>query len=284
MPPPDGAAWRACPSLSQRDFARIREMAYYHAGIELRDGKQHLVEARLAPLIRQSHVNSFEEYCDSLTADRSGRALEHMLDALTTKHTAFLREPEHFDFLKTELRRRWGAAATVDVWSAACASGEEAYSIVFCAAEEGRSGRCGVRVLATDLSDRALTIARTGEYPAARLNVLPPAWTRSFFVRAQQRDPATFRVRPEVRAAIEFRRLNLIGDAAPARRFQVIFCRNVMIYMDRAMQQRALRLLISRLDPGGILFTGHAESLSGMNHDLVYVQPSIYRRPEGCLR
>jgi chemotaxis protein methyltransferase CheR len=265
--------------LSPRAFARIRELAYRHAGLELREGKQQLVAARLTALLKNAGARSFEDLCDQVGADPTGRAVSQMIDALTTNHTAFLREPEHFDFLRAELRRLWQTVPTVHIWSAACASGEEAYSIQFCAAVE-RGAACRViRLLATDLSQRSLEAARTGRYSADRVRVLPRDWLTLFFVPCTDNGAHFYQVRPEIQSAIEFRRLNLVDSSPPGGGFQLVFCRNVMIYMDRAMQQRTVSMLASSLEPGGYLIVGHAESLSGISHQLAYVQPSIYRRP-----
>ena len=264
--------------LTAGAFSRIREMTYRYAGIELRHGKEQLVEARLARLLREDSLHSFDKYCDQVAADSTGHSLARMIDALTTNHTSFLREPDHFDFLRTRILPE--TQGRPSVWSAACSSGEEPYTIACCLLSELRQKRPSpnFRLLATDISHRCLAAARLGRYPAERLHSLPPSWISSFFEPGSGEWRGWLQVRPEVRAAVDFRRHNLMDQPPAGFRFDVIFCRNVMIYMDRRTQERTVRSLDGCLAPGGYLFIGHAESLSSIRHDLTYVQPSIYRK------
>jgi chemotaxis protein methyltransferase CheR len=260
--------------MTPRAFARIRDLTYRTAGLELREGKQQLVEARLTRLVRESAMQSFDELLDRLAADASGEVLAGLIDALTTNHTAFWREPAHFEFLRSRALPEWAGKPRINIWSAACASGEEPYTIAFCLLERRAQQRHSLRILATDISQRALRSARHGVYAADRVKSLPPGWINAFF-EADSSD-GRYGVKPEPRSLVEFRRANLIDPPPAGQRFDAVFCRNVMIYMDRAMQQRITAHLISSLEPGGYLFIGHAESLSAVSHNLTYVQPSVY--------
>jgi chemotaxis protein methyltransferase CheR len=167
---------------------------------------------------------------------------------------------------------------SVDIWSAACSSGEEVWTLLLLL-REALPGPT-VRVIATDISRKALEVATRGVYPADRVRQLPPLWLSSGF-SAEGGTPKSYSVKPAIRAQATFRRLNLIEPFPWSQKFPVIFCRNVMIYFDRPTQQRVIAKLSASLEPGGYLFVGHAESFSGIEHNLEYVRPAIYRRPTG---
>jgi len=269
-----------CRPLKAGEFAKIRKLAYDTFGLDLRSGKEALVAARLGQQIRQSGCASFEEYYHRVVDDSSGDSLVHLIDALTTNHTSFFREPDHFDFLRSTLLHGWRDRTGVGIWSAACSSGEEPYSIAMSVAQElGPASARTVHILATDISTRALATARRGIYPAARLEGLSAQVLRTFWLRGEREWAGTYRAKPELRALIEFRRLNLLAPDAQVGRFALIFCRNVMIYFDKPTQQRVVAHLAGCLEPGGYLLTGHAESLMGVQHELQYVRPAVYRKP-----
>ncbi len=266
--------------LTPREFERIRRLAREHFGLDLRNGKEELVSARLGKKIRQWGFHTFHQYCDHVAADPSGEALVEMIDALTTNHTMFLREPAHFDFLRrmaaTELRGR----NPIEIWSAACSTGEEPYSIAICLLEElGPVAASHIRILASDVSTRALDAARKGIYAAERFDGFPAGWLPRYFLRGEGNWKGWFRAKPELRRMVEFRRINLMEPLTNLPRFVVVFCRNVMIYFDKPTQEDLLGRLTSRLEPGGYLLTGHSESLLGGRHSLEYIRPAVYRKP-----
>jgi chemotaxis protein methyltransferase CheR len=270
-------------NLKPAEFARVRELAYRHGGIELRDGKQQLVAARIARHLRQRGIPNVAELLRSLETDLSGEAIRDLLDALTTNHTSFLREPEHFEFLRTRLLP-WLLAARRDpirVWCAASSTGEEAYSILFTILDAFSQGLAGpsVEVVATDISTRVLRAAESALYTADRVRGVPQAWMRNYFVRERAAGGDRYRVKPEFARLVRFSRFNLMEPVPHGWKFPVILCRNVMIYFDRPTQTGVVRRLAGCLEPGGYLFVGHAESLTGIDHPLDYVQPAIYRRP-----
>ncbi len=268
-----------CVPLKAREFAEIRRLAYDTFGLDLRAGKETLVAARLGKQIRQSGCRSFEEYYQRVVADSTGESLINLIDALTTNHTSFFREPAHFDFLRKTFLPEWKSRGSIDVWSAACSTGEEPYSIAMCILEEFGPAMPGkLRILATDISTRVLAKAVDGIYPAERFEGLPPLQLRKYWLRGEAGWAGSYRAKKELRALIEFRRLNLLDPLPQIGRFPLIFCRNVMIYFDKLTQQRVVEHLSGCLEPGGYLFTGHAESLSAIDHGLRYVQPAVYRK------
>lgn len=268
-------------ALKPREFDQIRKLAYDQFGLELRAGKEQLVYARLAKIIRSLHFGSFQEYYDYLVQDRSGEALTAMIDALTTNHTSFFREPAHFTFLNETVLPRLRKRDRISIWSAACSSGEEPYSIAFSLMQyltEGESA--GIRILATDISTRVLNHAKEGVYSADRFNNLQLTQLRPYLLKGEDKWRGYFRVRKDIRDSIEFRRLNLMHNFSGLGLFPVIFCRNVMIYFDKSTQQDLVCRMSDCLEPGGFLLIGHAESLNRIDHGLRYVQPAVYQKVE----
>ena len=267
--------------LTATEFEEIRRLAYEKFGLDLRQGKEELVSARLGRKIRESHCRSFREYYRHVLDDATGEALIGMIDALATNHTSFLREPAHFEFLKERVLPALMSRSTIDIWSAACSTGEEPYTIAFTILEKmSPADYAKLRILATDISTKALDSARRAVYPSERFTEFPSAWMSRFLLRGQGQWKGWYRMKPEVTGRVEFARLNLVEPFAPNRHFPLIFCRNVMIYFDKPTQERLVNRLAEYLEPGGYLFVGHAESLTGVSHPLQYVQPAIYRKSE----
>jgi chemotaxis protein methyltransferase CheR len=265
--------------LTASEFERIRELAHEKFGLDLRPGKEQLVSARLGKQLRRLGLRTFRDYYAHVLAEPTGQALVEMIDALTTNHTSFLREKSHFDFLRSRFLAEWQDRSPLEIWSAACSTGEEPYSIAISLLEEwGGSLRQPVRILATDISTRALEIAGRAVYQADRLEGMAPGTVRKYFLRGQGQWQGWFRLRPHVQKMVEFRRLNLNEPFPRLPRFAVIFCRNVMIYFDRETQDGLVRKLAECLEPGGYLFTGHSESLIKSAHPLAYVMPAVYRK------
>lgn len=265
------------PRFTAREFDQISGLAYQRFGLDLRKGKEHLISARLGKKMRELGFGVFREYFAHVIGDASGQALGGMIDALTTNFTGFQREPAHFEFLrKTILPQLRGRQ--INIWSAACSTGEEAYSIAFALLEEmGSVGLDSLRILATDISTKALEHGRRGMYTAERLESFSPQLQRKYFLKGEREWRGWFRVKPEISNIIRFRRQNLIEQFAHHDTYSVIFCRNVMIYFDASTQQRVVNGLVLCLQPGGYFLTGHAESLSGIKHPLTFVAPAVYR-------
>jgi chemotaxis protein methyltransferase CheR len=270
-----GSATDELAPLSAAEFEQVRRLAHRHFGLDLKEGKQALVEARLAKPLRRRGFASYKQYCEHVEADSTGEALAELANALTTNFTSFMREPAHFEFLRETVVPGLPPRGPVEVWSAACSSGEEPYSILFTLLEAMPGA--DVRLFATDISTKVLTAAAEGIYSTEATDALPDAWRRRYFLRGNGRYEGKLRVKPEYRARVEFRRLNLLSGELPSRNFPVVFCRNVMIYFDKPTQETVVRRLSSRLAPGGHLLIGHSESLAGVAHGLEYVRPATYR-------
>jgi chemotaxis protein methyltransferase CheR len=272
----EAAESEAVKSLAPEEFEQIRELAYRTFGLDLKPGKEELVSARLGRLVRQGGFRSFQEYYRHVLAEPTGQALAAMVDALATNHTSFLREPDHFEFLRKEVAPWLSKRESVDVWCAACSTGEEVWTLAFVLNEALSAGK--VHITASDISRKALSFAENAVYPVNRCQNLSRAWLSRYFA-AQGNPPNGYRVCDPIRAQVTFRRINLIQPIARQRQFPVIFCRNVMIYFDRQVQGQVVSRLSECLEPGGHLFVGHAESLARISHGLEYVRPAVYRKP-----
>jgi chemotaxis protein methyltransferase CheR len=266
--------------LSEREFDQFRKLAYDTAGIDLQPGKEQLVSTRLSKQMRALRIGSYQEYYRFVTEDKTGDALIAMIDALTTNHTSFFREIAHFDFLRKNILPALSERDRISIWCAASSTGEEPYSIAFSILDElGIEALPKLNILATDISTRVLATAQRGAYSADRFGDLPPQQLRKYLLRGEGKWRDWYLVRKEIRAAIRFERLNLIGQFSHAAAFPVIFCRNVMIYFDRQTQEDVVQRLSNFLEPGGYLFIGHAESLNGLKQPLQYVRPATYVTP-----
>jgi chemotaxis protein methyltransferase CheR len=241
--------------LSDRDFERVRRLIHDYAGISLSEHKRSMVYNRLVRRLRSCEQAGFARYLDLVQADGSPER-EAFVNALTTNLTAFFREPHHFDLLAERVRARAAAAPPLRVWSSACSTGEEAWSIAMVL----REAATPAEILATDIDSDVLARAQQGVYPAERTAHLPPERLRRHFLRGTGDNEGLMRVRAELRPLVHFAQVNLQAAAWPRLRFDVIFCRNVVIYFDHEAQQRLADRLALALAPGGLLLVGHAES------------------------
>ncbi|KPP96321.1 protein-glutamate O-methyltransferase CheR [Erythrobacter sp. HL-111] len=271
---------------SQADFLRIAELARIEAGIVLGERKRMLAYSRLAPLVRRSGRTTFGDYLDLIETD-PGEAMD-AIAALTTNHTYFNREPHHFAHFEAEVRpalvARASAGGRVRLWSAGCSSGEEVWTLMMVLLGEDRgagrriAGR-DVIALASDLSGRALARAKAATYPAEALGAMPERLRANWTLPAGANGPARLAIGPEPRAMVRFRQLNLLRPWPFNSLFDVIFCRNVMIYFDAAAKEQLVLALARQLVPGGYLYIGHSERVSGEATGLIDpVGPTIYRR------
>jgi chemotaxis protein methyltransferase CheR len=276
-------------ALGALEFDRIREIVYRACGINLTPDKRTRVESRVLRRARLLGLASAGDYCDLLAAaPEDDQELVALIDAITVNKTDFFREPVHFDYLTGEVLPQLAAQGvgimrTLQVWSAACSTGEEPYTLAMVIREffrnAGRAPR--IAVTATDISTAVLEKAVKAIYPADVAAAVPAAFEKRYLLRS--RDPARreVRVAPEVRGDVRFARVDLVHDSlAGLERMDVIFCRNVLIYFDRPTQENVVRRLARQLRPGGYLFTGHAEVLSGFDMPVARVAPTICRRVE----
>ncbi|MDR2422626.1 MAG: protein-glutamate O-methyltransferase CheR [Deltaproteobacteria bacterium] len=275
--------------LTDREYQTIAEFVHKASGINLLDGKKELVRARLIKRINQLEFRDFKSYFRFVTTDASGDELVFLLDALATNLTSFFREPQHFEFMsKTFLpelekrrRRPGGGGPRLRIWSAACSSGEEPYTIAMVVMEKNHYFASGgdFRILATDLSTKVLNIAKKGQYGPESVKSINPTTLKSFMVKTPtERGHAIYAIVPQIRNLISFRRFNLMDPLPYKGPMDLIFCRNVMIYFDRETIGRLIEKFYKILEVGGYLFIGHSESLSGLSHDFQYVAPCIYRK------
>jgi chemotaxis protein methyltransferase CheR len=266
--------------LTRNQFDRVRTLAHRTFGLDLRPGKEALVAARLAKRVREGQFHDIEEYLEVLSSDSTGQELVRLIDALTTNHTSFLRESQHFDFLRNTILPRISGRGRIEVWSAACSTGEEPYSILFTLLEAlGVEAASRISIRASDISTRALAVAGRGVYPVERFAGVPSSWLSKFLQKGTGTQSGFYRVKPQLASAIHWERRNLIEPIDQAGEYPVIFCRNVMIYFDPETQEKLVRALSDRLEPGGYLLIGHSEGLMRIRHSLRYVAPATYQRP-----
>lgn len=281
---------KASELLRDDDFLRVAAMVKEHCGINIVIEKKSLLEGRLRKRVRALGFASCSDYCDFLFSS-NGRAQEltAMINAITTNTTSFFREPWHFTYLAStalpELVRKAGAGSSrkLNVWSAACSTGEEPYTIAMVMAECANTLRMfDWGILATDLDSVVLETAELGVYRQDLIEPIPMRLRMKYLLKSQRAGSKSVRMTPEMRDRIEFRKLNLLTEVSRLRnRMDVIFCRNVIIYFDVPTQERIVRSLYDRLVPGGYLFMGHSESLMHIPLDMKYESASIYRKAGG---
>jgi chemotaxis protein methyltransferase CheR len=261
------------------EFRQVQELAHRTFGLDIKDGKEALVSARLNRRMRAIGVKEVRRYLSFVQGDKTGQELSHLVDALTTNFTSFRREAAHFEILKTRIVDELPRTAEIRIWSAGCSSGEEPYSILFELLEKlGPNSSPRIKILGSDISGKVLEQAKRAVYPLQKLDEMPAAWRR-YLEKGSGEWAGHFRIASAWRNLIDFRRINLMEPLGQAAQFHVIFCRNVMIYFDRPTQEDLVRRLAERLVPGGWLLIGHSEGLSGLRSGLKYIEPATYRRP-----
>jgi chemotaxis protein methyltransferase CheR len=272
--------------MRESEFEFIRTLIYERSRISLGADKRELVAARVAKRLRAVRVPTFAAYCRLLQSPDSEAEFIELIDVISTHHTAFFRENGHFQFIREKIVPEMLARARAEcwpafrAWSAACSSGEEPYSLAITLTEALQGRAWPWQVEATDISHRVVHEASTGIYGEESLAPVTVSHRRAHFQRGIGPQEGNFRVKAALRAGVNFRPFNLFSGPPPfAGLFQVILCRNVMIYFDRASQQELVTSLARLLVPGGYLLVGHAESLTGIDHLLQMVKPAVYRQP-----
>lgn len=270
--------------LTDREFEKISDLVKNLCGINLHQGKKELVKARLNKRLRALNLSNFDDYIAHIRADASGDELITMLDAISTNLTSFFRENGHFEHLAQTVlpqivANRAGARGRLRIWSAGCSSGEEPYTIAIVLHETIQDlAAWDAKILATDLSTKVLAKAVEGVFNADRLRGIPGAIVQRHFTCVQTKPERVFRVQDSLRRLISFARLNLLEAWPMTGPFDIIFCRNVMIYFDKPTQTRLIDRFWNLLGPAGILYVGHSESLAGVKHRFEYVRPTVYRK------
>ncbi len=266
--------------VSDEEFARYQALINREAGIWLAPVKKALLVGRLARRLRELGLTSYGDYFERVEVDEAERV--RMLDAICTNETHFFREPRHFDFLEERVYPVWREEADagrrqrrVRIWSAACSTGEEPYTLAMSLLSAFPSG-WELEVLASDLSTKVLERASAGVWPLEKAKEIPERHLKAFMLRGYGAQEGLMKAGPEIRALVRFARVNLVGDGWPGGPFDLVFCRNVLIYFDRAAKVQVIERLLERLDPRGYLFLGHAESLGGFSTRARSIVPTIY--------
>jgi chemotaxis protein methyltransferase CheR len=273
-------------TLSAEAYRTLVDLVYQHSRIRLGPDKQPMLANRLRKRLRALGLVSYDDYCAVLRSAQGPDEIEQLVDLISTNHTRFFREPEHFTLLTDRILpglvpQLAAEGSALRAWSAAGSSGEEPYSLAIVLAEFFREHPAvDWRVEASDISHRMLAEAERGIYPLDPRHTLPPELLRRYFQRGVGAHAGTCRVKAELRKRVRFQRINLFQAEYPVAREQhVIFCRNVMIYFDPPSRAALVQKLARQLAPGGFLVIGHSESLLGIRHDLEPVRQSIFRRP-----
>lgn len=269
--------------MDAKVFDKFREIVYEKSGISLSSGKESLVSARVAKRMRALNLDDYKAYLDLVLRDETGEEVVLLLDAISTNVTSFFREPAHFEVLGA-LLEKWAAAGQkrFRLWSAACSSGEEPYTMGMTVSETlgAHRGDHDVRILATDISTRILRHSMAGVYTKERVQSIPPMLRDRYFAPCRGDNAGDFEVKDSLKSMVTFRRMNLSHTPFPLHGpLDVVFCRNVMIYFDNKVRAALLGEIYRLLKPGGYLFVGHAESLTGMMSSLKSVKPSVYVKP-----
>ena len=268
--------------ISNREFGLFQALIQSEAGIYLSQAKRDLLVNRLSKRLRELGLDTFEAYYDLAKRDDAERI--RMLDRISTNETHFFREPRHFEFLEQKLYPEWQARAEagkmprrIRVWSSACSTGEEPYSVAMSLLSHFSPSIWDMAILGTDISTRVLEKAEQAMWPLDRASHIPPPHLKTFMLRGTRSQEGVMKAGGEIRGLVSFRRFNLNTEAYPFREaFDVIFCRNVLIYFDVETRKHVLERLTDCLAPRGVLILGHAETACGLTSRLRAVVPSVY--------
>jgi chemotaxis protein methyltransferase CheR len=275
-----GETWQNSISLSPAQFSQISQLVYERCGICLQNGKESLVKARLQKRLFHLGMTDFDRYLEYLNEDRSRQELGAMIDALTTNKTSFFREFHHFEFIRSHiLPGIRDSRSSGTFWSAGCSTGEEPYSLAIFIKEalpEENSSQC--RILATDISHRVLDRARAAVYAEEVIAQDHASLLRKHLIRIQSKPAPLYRIGDEVRKMVQFAHLNLTDRWPMKGSFDLILCRNVMIYFDHEIRKKLAQRFRELLKPGGYLFVGHSESLMSIAEGFKYIEPAVYMK------
>jgi len=277
------------PVLLEKHRLRVESFIGSEVGIQLPASKHTLIEGRLRKRLRLCGFKQFNEYLDYVLENDEGKNERlHLIDAITTNKTDFFREKDHFSFLveqalpAMEKSRNQDGSLELNIWSAGCSSGEEAYTLSMVLNEAAERHR-GLKfsILATDISKSCLNTARRAIYPERRIDPVPMSLRKKYFLRSSGSTEELVQMGQELRSPIQFGSLNLIANSfGLSQKMDVIFCRNVMIYFNNPIREQLVRRFEQQLVPGGYLFVGHSESLNGLENGLEQVAPMVYRKPK----
>jgi len=272
--------------LTDKEFEMFKKLIYDECGITLSASKKNLVQSRLQKRLREKGYDSFFDYYHFVTKDPSREELVHMIDCISTNKTYFFRESKHFDFLVNRIlpdlfkTKRNDPDKTIRIWSAGCSTGEEAYTLamlLYCQLENNKNIKA--KILATDISTNVLSKAMTAVYGDEQMKDMPPAYTKRFFSPVHEGHMQLYKVKDVLKEMVTFRRLNLL-ELKPIfnNKFDVIFCRNVMIYFDYETRYELIKKYYNMLTPNGFFFLSHSETLSGKDHNFKFIEPAVYQK------
>ncbi|MDJ1504430.1 protein-glutamate O-methyltransferase CheR [Xanthocytophaga agilis] len=270
--------------LTNADFNRLSAFIYERVGIKLSPIKKTMLESRLQKRLSTLQMGSFKEYCDYIFSDQGKQQeLVHMIDQVTTNKTDFFREPNHFSFLQSQLLPsidKHYRTYPLRVWSAGCSSGEEVYTLAMVLSEYSCTHTpISFHIHGTDISTQVLQKAVTAVYTEDKIAPIPLLLRQKYLLKSKDTTNRTVRVAPSLRSKVQFDRLNFMEDdfnSLPV--FDIIFCRNVIIYFDKATQEQVLNRLCTQLRPGGFFFLGHSESITNMDVPLKQIRPTIFQK------
>ncbi len=270
--------------MTQQEFKKFGEFIQSEFGIKMPPGKKTMLESRLNKRLRTLNMGSYQEYKDYLFSLKGLEVeMPHLVDAVTTNKTEFFREGEHFELLYNQLLPGWlaekGDQARLMAWSAGCSNGKEPYTLAIVLNEfaEQNPG-LDYQILGTDISRQVLQEAARAVYPEDAVQSIPYQLRKKYLLRSKDRQKKLVRIKPELRSKVSFRELNLMQEISFREHMDIIFCRNVIIYFERPVQETLFGKLCSCLEQGGYLFIGHSETLSGMDLPLKQVRPTVYQR------
>ncbi len=267
--------------LTDHQFKLFKEVVYQESGIKLSETKKALMQARLMKRMRELRLSGYEEYYDFLV-DNYANEVINLINCITTNKTDFFREPKHFDFLREVVLPEFDKLGKkhLRVWSAGCSTGEEPYTIAITLLEyyKGRA-MPEIKILATDIDTQVLAKGKEGTYKAEILEAVDAELAKKYFLRGRGDHEGRFKVKDSLKKMIYFRRLNLLNERFPMNRlFDIIFCRNVIIYFDKESQKRLFERFYEYLDNDGYLFVGHSETLTGVTDKFYFMKNTIYRK------
>lgn len=270
--------------IKKEEFQLLRDLVYDKIGINLTEEKRNLLMGRLQKLLRKYNLDTFRDYYNFVKTDKSGDALSELANSISTNHTFFYRENDHFEFFQKsvlpELSQKMKREKINDIriWSAGCSSGEEPYTLIMLMMEFFGSDyqKLSAGILATDISENALGIARKAVYPFERVKSMPEIYKKKYFKKLPNDE---YEVVDIVKKEVTYRRFNLMNKQFPFKKaFDIIFCRNVMIYFDQPTRQTLVDKFYRHTAPGGWFFIGHSESLNRINTGYKYIMPALYRK------
>ncbi|MGQ9843924.1 MAG: CheR family methyltransferase [Spirochaetota bacterium] len=261
--------------LSQHDFDFIRNIVFKESGIKLSDMKKALVQSRLLRRMRELHIQSYDEYCDYVRKNYE-EEIGNLINCITTNKTEFFREKDHFSILQDVLEREF-CHKNIALWSAGCSTGEEAYSIAIAIMESGFKKQ--FTITATDIDTNVLSVAQNGIYPMDAVHMFDSNLLKKYFLKGKDQYQGYVKVKPILKDKIVFQHLNLLDDNYRSKKlYDIIFCRNVMIYFDKDVQAQVLKKFYDYLPKGGYLFLGYAESIVSSNVPFYYIAHSVYQK------